>query len=154
LLIDVSELVHQVLSWDSHLVEFQSSVVDTVKSHLVSHIHDFHSWHFIHVIISDPHQNGSDTFVLALYNGLTEHKSIVCMLEPISDPVLLTQHSRGVDLEFLGLFIVGNCGLHLDGVVTVTKLGEAEAANDFSAINLGEVFLVSLGMKSCHGASE
>ena len=42
---------------------------------------------------------------------------------------------RGVHDELLGLGVVGGCSLHLHGVVAVSELCQAEAANVIEIVN-------------------
>lgn len=70
------------------------------------------------------------------------------MLETISDPVFLGKHGWRVDNKFVSLFVEGSSSLHLNSVITITKLGEAEASCNIKVINLIEQILMSGSMQS------
>lgn len=150
LLIDLSEFVQKVDSWNSDLVELKCSIINSVESNLMSHINDGYAWHLLHVIISNSYKDSSHTLVLALNNGLPKDNRIIGVSKSIGDPVLLTHHCWGVDYEFLCFIVVGDGGFHLNGVVAVSKFSEAETTNDLTAINHVEVLFVSLSMESSH----
>ena len=70
-----------------------------------------------------------NALVLAIHVQLGKHDNVLGVTSPVRDPVLLRQRGRGVDDQLVRFFVVGGGGLHLDGVVAVAQLSQAEAAN-------------------------
>ena len=76
------------------------------------------------------------------------------MVVAIRDPVLLTEIGGAVYDEVARIFIVGDCGLHLHGVVAIAELRETEAANCLQAVNLIKEVVVAAVMEGEARASE
>lgn len=73
ILIDITEFVHHVFSWNSDIVKSQRGIVYTILSHLQAHVSDGHSWHLIEILVSNWHEETRYTFVFTLDNGLTKN---------------------------------------------------------------------------------
>jgi hypothetical protein len=105
-------------------------------------------------LVTNSDKESANTFVLIFNQSLSENKCVVAVLESIGDPVLLGKNGRRVDNEFVSLLIKGSSCLHLDGIVTIAKFGEAEAASNVKVVNLVEQILVSGSVQSHNRASK
>jgi len=76
------------------------------------------------------------------------------MTGTISDPILLRESSGRVNHEFLGLFIIGSCGFHLDRIVAIAQLCEAEAAHVREVIYLVHKGTVTISMQGNQSTSK
>lgn len=76
------------------------------------------------------------------------------MVEAIRDPVLLAEISGAVHDELARIFIVGDCGLHLHGVVAIAELCETETTNCLQAVNLVKEVVMAAIMEGEARASE
>lgn len=155
LFIDVTIPVHHVDSGNSHIREFKGSIVDSVHAEFLSHIVHSHSRkYFEGVLVTDGHHKSIDTFVLTINDSLSENQSVVGVLEPVRNPVFLGEDRRCVDHKFLRSFVVRNSSLHLDCVVSVTELSQAEASEGTQVVDLVEVVLVSLSREGISRSTE
>ena len=76
------------------------------------------------------------------------------MSESVCNPILLTHDSRRVNKEFFCIFVISDRGLHLNCIVTISKLGETEAAKDVKLVDLIEKMRVPVGVKSNNCATK
>jgi hypothetical protein len=72
----------------------------------------------------------------------------------ICDPIFLRGGSWRIYRELLCSVVINGGGLHLWRVVTVAKLGEAEAAHNLEAVNLSHEWQVSIGVESHQSSAE
>ena len=72
----------------------------------------------------------------------------------IRNPVLLGEVRWTVDEEFVVGVIVSDSGLHFDRVISESKLGQAEAANQVKCVNLIEQVVVSAIVQGKAGSSK
>jgi len=135
----LSKLVEHCPSWHSHIGKDKSGIIDAIETNLVAHIldvdsrawlHVFHASNLLHAAFANLDDEGVDTLVLTIDNCLSEHDSMIGVTSSIGNPVLLRHGRRAVNNKLLSLGIVGSSGLHLGGVVAITKLCEAEAAHN------------------------
>ncbi len=121
-------------------------VVDSVQSHLLSHVLNSASWHRLQGLqIPDLCNKSMHSLSLPVDDELGENDAVVRVARSVRDPVLLRKHGRRVDDEGIVLGIVSGGGLHLDGVVAITELREPEAADDLGRIGLVREELALLG---------
>ena len=76
-----------------------------------------------------------DPLVLPVDVELGHHHHVLGVYRAVGNPVLLGEGVRGVHDELLRLVVVGGSGLHLHGVVAVSELCQAEAANVIEIVN-------------------
>jgi hypothetical protein len=101
------------------------------------------------------HDEGVHALVFALDYGLCKYDCVVGVTGAICDPILVRQSCRRVNHKLLSLLIVGGSSLHLDSVVSVAQLSEAEAAHVSEAVHLLiHEFLVSVGVQCNQSTSE
>ena len=81
--INIAVLAEHVDARNSDIVEPQNSIVNTIYTKLDAHITALDTWHQVHVFVSDRHQEGIDTLVLSIDDGLSEDDSHVGMMEAV-----------------------------------------------------------------------
>ena len=148
LFVDIAVLAEHVNAGNPDAVEAQDSIVNTVDSNLDAHIAARDTWHQVHVLIPDGHQECVDTLVLAIDDGLTEDDGHVSVMESVGDPVLLAQISRAVNDKLACSLVIGDRRLHLHRIVAVAELSEAEAADCIQSVDLVEEVVVSTIVQS------
>jgi hypothetical protein len=116
-------------------VKFKGCVIDSIQSHFDSHIIDLHSFQNIEVLISDGHQEGVDSLMLALDVGLRENKGVVGMDSSVGDPVFLGEDGGAVDDKLFCFVVIGGSCLHLNRVVAVAQLSQTETSCDFKRVD-------------------
>jgi len=73
----------------------------------------------------------------------------------VCDPILVGESSRRVNNELLSLLVIGRSGLHLNGIVAVAQLGEAEAAHVREAVHfISHELLVPVSVHRNEGTTE
>lgn len=78
--------------------------------------------------------------------GLSEDESVVGMHCTIGNPILLGGHSRAVNDKLLSLLIIVRSSLHLDCIISISKLGQTETASYFKTVNFIKDPLVSISV--------
>lgn len=111
------------------MVEHETSIVDAVHADLHTHVFDHDATAWLHLIVTDAHNEGVNTLILAGNMSLSEHDGIVGVAGAIGNPELLAKYSRRVNNKFLFNLVVDGRGLHLWRVVAIAELCEAEAAH-------------------------
>lgn len=145
-LIDIRILVHHVFAGNAHFVVLECCIIDTIQTHLDSHIVDCHARQGLHIFVPDWYQKGIDTLIFTLYDCLAKNKRVVGVFESVRDPVFLRKYRRTINYEFLGLFVVSDSCLHLDSIITIAKLCKAEASTDAEVVDLIEDGSVAFGV--------
>ena len=107
--------------------EAQSRIVDTVQAKLDTHIFDENTFAWLHLLVSDAHNEAINTFVFVSNDCLGEYDCVVSMTSSIGNPELLGKCGWRVNCEFLGYWVVVGGGLHFWSVVAVAELGKTEA---------------------------
>lgn len=120
----------------------------------MAHIFDRDVRHWLHVVATNSHDETVDSFVLTTDNSLREHNGVVSMAGAVGDPVLLTGGSRRVDDELVSVHVEDRCGLHLGGIVTVTKLSKTEAAMIGQRVDLAHERQVAVRVQRHQGTTE
>jgi hypothetical protein len=154
LLIHIGVPVEHIDPGNPHIMELESRIIDSIEPQLPPHITNLHSWQLRQLLISHRNDESIHTLVFAFDDGLAEHQCIVGMDSAVGDPVLLREGCRGIDDELFGFVVVGDCGLHLDGVVTVAQLRQAETPSDIELVDQREQEFMAVGMQGCDCAAE
>ena len=125
--------------------EDQFTVIDAVEAHLVTHVFYYHTCAGFHLGVTDSHDEGVHSLILAFDNSLSKDNSIVGVTGTIGDPVLLGKGSGAVDYEFFSLLIISSSSFHLHCIIAVSEFCETEAAHVCEIIDLGHELLVTIG---------
>lgn len=80
--------------------------------------------------------------------SLSKNESVVSMHSSIGNPIFLRGNSRTVNHKLLGLVIIMSSSFHLDGVVTVSKLGKTKTASNIKTVDLVKYPFMPICVKS------
>jgi len=141
-------------SWDLHLVEHESGIVDSVQAKFDTHILDHDSWARFHTLVSNLDQECIHAFIFTFDDRLGKHNGPVSVTSTIGDPVFLGRCCRGLDCECLRCLVEDCGGLHLGCIISIAELSETEAAHIGQGINLVHEGQMSIGVQSHEGSSE
>ena len=119
-------------------------VVDSVESHFASHVVDGDSLFDGQVCIPNGNEEDMKPFVhLAVYQP-RKNAAIMRMKGAVGDPILLSRDGGRVDDELVRGRIERGRRLHLDRVVSVGQLGQAETTNFGECVDFGQNVVVAL----------
>jgi len=148
ILSDIVERVEHGFTWDAHMVEHESAVVNAIETHLPAHVFDHDALAGLHFVVTNAHDKTVHAFVLAVDPGLGKHDCVVRVACPIRDPELLGQGRWRVDHELLLRIVISGRRFHLGRIITIPQLGETEAAHVLKAINILHERQMPLRMES------
>ena len=151
---DIVECIEHGLAWNPHIVKHEPSIVDSIEADFPAHVLDHDTLAWLHLVVTDPHDEGVDALVFTAHQSLSKDDGIVGVASTVGDPELLGQGSWRVDHKLLGLLIIDSSGLHLWSIVSISQLSEAEASHVLERVNILQEWQVSLGMQSHQGATE
>lgn len=83
------------------MIKHKSPVVNWVQSHLDTHVLDHDSFCWLHVVITDCHDEAIDAFILTVYDCLSKNNGLVCVAGSICDPILLRSSCWRINCELL-----------------------------------------------------
>src|SRR5699024_75970 len=140
--------VEQVLPRDAHVVEGQLAVVHTVQTALEAVVGAAHAGQQVArdavVVLPDRHVEGVHAVVHSARDQLGEDDGGHPVLSGVADVFLPRSGERGVDLEFLGLGVVGGGGGQGGHVTAVPDLGHREATGHAQIHRTGQEPVVVL----------
>lgn len=102
------------------MIELETSIVDTVESHFVTHVLNINTFAWLHFFITDLYNKGIYTFVLALDNRLSKYDGVVSVTGTVSDPEFLSQNRGCVNCELLGFVVIGRSCFHFWCIITIS----------------------------------
>ena len=76
------------------------------------------------------------------------------MVSSVRDPILLTQVSWRIDDKLAAILIIGQSSLHLDGIISISKLSKTEAPNNVKIINLVKNVVMSIVVECLNASSK
>lgn len=123
---NITVLIQQHVFIDSEIGEFDSGVVDSIKTYFVAHALEPDSLDQRAILLPEFDEEDIDALVFGIYGQLGEDDSVVAMEGSIGDPVLLTHGGGRIYHELSRLFIIQSSRLHLDRVVPEPQFGQRE----------------------------
>lgn len=71
------------------MVEHKFAIVDTIETHLPSHVLNSHSLDWLHLLVTDWHDKGVNALIFSFNQSLCKNDGIVSVTSSVGNPILL-----------------------------------------------------------------
>mmetsp|Transcript_30316 Transcript_30316/g.55399 ORF Transcript_30316/g.55399 Transcript_30316/m.55399 type:complete len:219 (+) Transcript_30316:1786-2442(+) len=142
LLRHVGKPVEEVFSWNAHIREPDTAVVDAVQTLLGAVVGDPHTWHQFASVVAETYDKHVNTTRDIIHGELREGDGHLGVLGAAADPILGRNIVGGVDDELAGCSVIRGRRFNAHHIRTASNFGHGKATGKVEVVNPLDVFLV------------